>query len=169
MDSLLFAGIAVRDQSGRTGRVVGSMPGEMTVGWETGALERHEEKIPLTDGRLRWEIECLTLDRGWVPVQVFLDVGQPRTRVRESVELPSELRGLIDEATKHYPFTFKAVLGPGPRGRTFRERLMWACRCANYTCTCRGKGGRTKTVRIDPAYKAAYNAQYKAWRAQRST
>lgn len=65
----------------------------------------------------------------------------------------------------------KRVIGPGPKGRTLRKAIKWACSCRGTAkggsmsvCHCLGRDGQTKTVRIGKAYKNTYNAKYRAWR-----
>lgn len=72
------------------------------------------------------------------------------------------------EAAAHNPFKRKRRLGPGPRKGRLTQTREWECTKASaYRQTCRHRSGYTKTVRIDPGYKAAYNAEYRVWRAKR--
>jgi hypothetical protein len=90
--------------------------------------------------------------------------------------------GLLDEAKKkkkaaprtssHNPFKYQSSNGPGP-DKEFGQRTVdkandWKCKCSNYVCRCvkgKGKGKRSKIVRIKRSYKKKYNARYKRWRA----
>jgi len=74
-------------------------------------------------------------------------------------------RLLAEKSARHYPFKRKSKLGPGPRKGTLSQADKWDCTCNNYVCSCKGPDGK-KTVRIDRAYKAAYNREYRAWKAK---
>jgi hypothetical protein len=90
---------------------------------------------------------------------------------------------LLDEAKRkkkraaprtsaHNPFKYQDSNGPGP-DKEFGQRTVdktddWRCKCSNYVCRCvkgKGKGKRSKIVRIKRPYKKKYNARYKRWRA----
>jgi len=73
---------------------------------------------------------------------------------------------LSERSVRHYPFKRKAKLGPGPRKGTLAKADQWDCTCNNYVCSCKGAEGQKKRVQIDRAYKAAYNREYRAWRAK---
>lgn len=73
------------------------------------------------------------------------------------------------ERSKHWPFKRQSTNGPGPNHK-FGTRVVhrqddWECECGGYECDCEGPSGEQKRVSIDPGYKQAYNAAYKAWRA----
>jgi hypothetical protein len=71
------------------------------------------------------------------------------------------------EAKRHHPFKRKRKLGPGPRKGRLTQSREWDCtKTSPYNQICTHKSGYKKTVRIDKGYKAAYNAEYRAWRAQ---
>jgi len=65
----------------------------------------------------------------------------------------------------HNPFKTKTNLGPGPRSGVNKQTHRWKCACRTpYKCSCKGPGGKRKTIRIRRGYKRAYNHQYKSWR-----
>jgi hypothetical protein len=72
-----------------------------------------------------------------------------------------------EDRSPHYPFKRKGRLGPGPMKETNERAAKWDCECEEYVCGCVGISeeteGRTKTVRIDPAKKQAYNKMYREW------
>lgn len=169
-DVLTLRGTAVRDQSGRAGRVLETSLSDILIGWVVpGALVPSEERLARTAEALQWQVEMLTFDQGWVPMSRLPGlVPESRTHVRSEAEVALELAEAtkkLDEATAHYPFMHHANLGPGPRGRRFKEKLKWACRCKDYVCRCRGEGGLRKTVHIDRAWKKSYNQEFKRWRS----
>lgn len=98
---------------------------------------------------------------------------QDMDRVCSIVGTPEEVlneEGEPLEEGKHSPFKRFKQIGIGPRDDANKKRAKWRCKCSNYTCQCTGVGrakGRKKTVQIDRGYKAAYNKEYKAWRAAR--
>lgn len=67
----------------------------------------------------------------------------------------------------HGPFKRSPRIGPGPRSRLNREKQDWECekvkpyvqRCT-YVGPDRRKRGRLKVVKVDRAWKAAYNREY---------
>lgn len=86
-------------------------------------------------------------------------------------ELAEALEQTLDEVAKHHPFKTKSNLGPGPRKETNKKTGNYQFgdkSCKNYVCTGKNKKtGKAKIVRIDPAYKREYNAEYRAWRAKK--
>lgn len=84
----------------------------------------------------------------------------------------------LTEKKKHNPFKRKSSIGPAVYGGWVRkgqpffgwkkmattpESGGYDCECSNYRCTCTREDGKKITVRIDRAYKKAYNKAYRAW------
>ncbi len=170
----MMSGSTVRDMDGTTGRIIDWQLPEVKVGWDDGKLLPREENFLASNPRLQ-NLEVMTLDAGWIPLKEFLGfsgvpggpaaqqtIAQLRTLMSEADAMPR--KRTLAEASKHYPYKNKKKLGPGPRGGTNAEVPFWKCTCSNYSCKCKGKEGRTKTVVIDKGYKKAYNKEYKAWR-----
>lgn len=95
--------------------------------------------------------------------------------------LTTELREALDtlsERSSHWPFKRKATLsksgakkfGPPPGGeRSVKKQDDWVCkRKGKYVQLCKGPNGQKKIVRIDPSYKAGYNAAYRAAKAAKA-
>ena len=172
------AGATVRDRDGAAGKFLRWQLPEVAIGWEDeGQILPREETLDRANPRLRDQIEVMTLDAGWVPLGNFMSedgvptpghstVTQLRKLMAEADEMP-----LAEAGKAHYPFKRKSHLGPGPRSGENDKANHWDCKCKNYNCTCKGTGpfkGRTRSVFIDPGYKAAYNKEYKAWRAKKN-
>lgn len=93
------------------------------------------------------------------------------------VEMTDTLRSTLDERSQHWPFKSKAKLGPsgakkfGPppmKARSVKKADDWVCKKkGKYVQVCRGPEGQKKIVKIDPGYKKAYNAAYRAWKAKK--
>lgn len=92
--------------------------------------------------------------------------------------LTESLEGLLSEEGYRYPFRHKSDLGQGPRGKHHHKAKKWDCdNCGRYYCDCEGIGdneGHHKHVKINRAYKLAYDKEYKAghypkWRERRSS
>ena len=133
------------------------------IAWEQDdAFLPREEALLRSNPRVADEIEVLTLNEGWIPLNRILGSKSLNARPHGQGVL-DEMVDLL-EAKPHNPFKNKKNLGPGPRGRKHKAAGKWACKCANYECTCRTKKGkrRKKIILISPSYKEAYNAQYKA-------
>lgn len=84
------------------------------------------------------------------------------------MELIEDIKQLVEKSKKSpkNPFRFSKKIGTGPRGGTNASRALWKCTAKNYSVTCQGRGpnkGKSKKFRIKPAYKRAYNKQYRAW------
>ena len=97
---------------------------------------------------------------------------------RDHVVLLEELASLfsegatLQEKVDRRPFKRAASIGPGPRhgwpdGPKHQKRDHWKCKCKNYQCSCTGKGGEKKRVKLEPRWKSAYNAEYKQWHRAR--
>jgi len=171
----MLSGSAVRDVDGTTGRIVAWHLPEVKIGWDDGKILPREEKLDQFNSRVQNQIEVLTLDAGWRPLGEFTGfsgapntaatqqaISQLRTLMSEADAMPR--KRALAEASKHWPYKNKNTLGPGPRGGTNKKVPEWDCKCSNYTCQCKGKEGRKKTVKIDKGYKKVYNSEYKKWR-----
>lgn len=72
------------------------------------------------------------------------------------------------KTSKHNPFMWRKVNGPTDgvvaNPRRVGRKNDWRCKCSGYSCMCKGIGaenkGHEKKVRIDKAYKRAYNKAY---------
>lgn len=156
-------GTQVRDVYGLSGRVLGIVENWVRLAWNRGSAIQ-EENLLRTDPRVSYQIEALTLDRGWMPLGHLIGVA-PGQAVYEDVQSLMGEAQLLTEAGKHHPFKRASVLKRGIRGRTLKKSDHWTCKKSGaYSQLCKGKGdmkGRTKKVKIDPAYKASYNSEYK--------
>jgi hypothetical protein len=101
-------------------------------------------------------------------MRIHAMLNQLRSLISEADEAESSAALIQEKDSKHWPFKSKAHLGPGPRGGENDKTDNWECNCSSYNCTCKGIGpnnkGKTRKVRINKSYKAAYNKEYKKWR-----
>lgn len=168
----MLSGSTVRDRDGTEGKIMAWALPEVTIGWNDGKLLPREETLSESNPRLRHQIEVLSLDAGWVPLGNFMNASGVPTPGHSTISQMRKLLGeadslpIVTEKTKHYPFKNKSHLGPGPRGGENDEEQVWNCKCSNYKCQCKNKEGGSRVVNIDKGYKAAYNAEYKKWRAK---
>lgn len=87
-------------------------------------------------------------------------------------KLLAESEKLAEARVDRRPFKRASKIGPGPRGGwkegpTHQKRGYWKCKCKSYKCNCTGGKGEKKKVGLEPRWKSAYNAQYKAWHRKR--
>jgi len=166
-----LSGARVRDADGTAGRIVAWKLPDVRVEWEDpDDADTREENFDASDPRLKYQVEVMTFDAGWVPLNRFLTDGAPTS----SYSTVAQMRSLLGEADampltekgKHWPYKNKSHLGPGPRDGDNDQSDDWKCKCANYKCQCTGPDGTKRRIVIDKAYKKAYNAEYKAWRAK---
>lgn len=86
--------------------------------------------------------------------------------------LMEEGEQLVEKTADRRPFKRAKSIGPGPRhgwpdGPKHNKRDYWKCKCKNYKCTCKGREGENKKVKLEPGWKSDYNAQYKQWHRAR--
>lgn len=103
--------------------------------------------------------EGLTLE--WIQEQRLLSEAKAKRR-KPKGDAPSK-------TGSHNPFKRKTKLGPGPRGGRNKKTDTWVCwGTGPYAQKCYNqRSGYTKNVNINRAWKAAYNAEYKVWRASK--
>jgi hypothetical protein len=92
--------------------------------------------------------------------------------------LTTDLRGILDERSAHWPFKRKSKLGktgvpkfgpPPSSTRSVKKADDWVCKKkGKYTQLCRGPEGQKKIVKIDAGYKKGYNAAYRKWKASQT-
>lgn len=100
-----------------------------------------------------------------------------------SVGFTEALLNDLTEKKAQNPYKNQSTIGPavdggwvrpmgqpwygGKKVKSTKESGNYDCTCKNYLCTCRdAESGRTIRFGIDRAYKKAYNARYRAWRAK---
>jgi len=87
--------------------------------------------------------------------------------------IAEEVRDVLEaRRSKYWPFKYRKVRGPGPRGRRDRRQDKYVCRRrGRYVQMCRivkgPRRGRRKLIRINRAYKTRYNKIYRKWRVRR--
>lgn len=156
-DVSFLSGACVRDQLGHKGRFLGLSGREASILWETpGSVAGRKETFHPNDDRLRYRIEVLSLSAGWV----LLDQVLPKFEAVQSWKSP-----LSEAQSVHNPFRNKERLGPGPRGQLMQKRRRWKCAGSDYEYTCTGQApdnkGRKIKIKVNRAWKAAYNRDYK--------
>ena len=166
-------GSCIRSRAGEKGRILSITDEGVKVGWdEDGRPAPREESLQPTDERFVSSVEILTLDRGWLPLSSVVRVPSADQTLSENTrELIAHLRSLLEDKDRN-PFQNKTKLGPGPRGETLTRKRRWKCTTiAPYRQRCVGVApdneGRVIHNKIDREWKAAYNKQYKKWRARR--
>ena len=176
IDVKALRGSTVRDAAGTTGEIMNTSTAWLKVGWwDEGAIRPREESFLRSDPRVK-SIHILTLTDGWIPVVDLIGVS-----VKEGEKGPhgpvlvEDLQGLLLEKPRS-PFKTAASIGPGPAHgwrhggpskMKHKKRDYWDCSGSNYVYKCKGKEGENKTVRVNKANKADYNALYKQWRKAR--
>lgn len=173
IDVAVLRGSAIRNRKGTPGRIESVSLPWVKLSWEVaGRPGGRGESFLRSDPKLMDEIEILTLDRGWVPLGEVVGPTREDGPRGPNDTLIVELRGILDERSKHYPFKRKGVLGPTqahksgppPTGtRRVRKRGKWNCKCKDYVCKCSGPSGGKK-IRIKRDYKISYNHAYRKWR-----
>jgi len=194
-DYTFLSGSAVRDIDGRRGRIVGvTSKGELSIGWDDGTLAPYTESFPLSDRDNGFGIEVLTVDQGWMNLgrlasllrqpgyELIAPSNDPDVFAVEPSslmsslaehEIPAALKGAARRRkSPHNPFGNKNKrIGPGPEGEYIQRKKNWRCQGSDYTYTCVGIGkttrGRVMKIRVDPERKAAYNAKYKRFVANK--
>jgi hypothetical protein len=166
-------GSDVRSRAGEKGRVLSVTDEGLKLAWdEEGRALPREESIRPQDHRFNRSVEILTLDRGWLPLPVVIQVPNTDTTIaEEALALASLLRSLV-ETKERNPFQGKSTIGPGPRGEVLHKRNKWRCTTTKpYHQRCVGiapeNEGQVIHNKIDPEWKAEYNRQYKRWKARR--
>lgn len=162
VDGSYLKGSCVRDLAGDTGRILAIEQDFIRVGWDLPDTSiKREEQLTRAEDRYRFNLEILTIDRGWAPLAQILPESKPRS------DIVAEMRAIL-ETKLHNPFRNKSRLGPGPEGDTLKKRNRWECSGGNYHQTCVGVAeinkGQVLQLFTDPEKKSAYNAIYKAYR-----
>jgi hypothetical protein len=98
MDTSWLRGASIRSPLGASGRLVAVKEGRVSLGWDDpDSLLPREEDRSLGDLS---ELEVLTLDLGWVPLDAFVEEdAYERPRVRSIASLVADLRDVLPEVT----------------------------------------------------------------------
>lgn len=114
------------------------------------------------------------LDEGKAGSILAKNMSPGRSLEKKSSEKRKKKGGVKKLGKGRNPFRHRQHNGPAraippvKKPRNVSKKDDWDCKCGNYRCLCRS-GKRKKTVRINKAYKKAYNKSYKRWRSRQGS